>query len=184
MYDSSPGLKKHPAVVFRCCEVGAAWTCSQGVSSLGIRHQMGKEAKNLAGGGCFVIFQKCASTKKNKSSLTNKLFNFCSCGFYLKRNKKSWNKISWITGWCSTPNQLLICSSFSREDCHPWLICSSLSTSQWKKKQMKAKNNNFKFYSRKLHEELPELTIGHGWNKKSSTWLNYIMATLRSPAKS
>ena len=36
----------------------------------------------------------------------------------------------WSSGWCSTPNQLLICSSFSREDCHPWLICSSLSTSQ------------------------------------------------------
>ncbi len=34
------------------------------------------------------------------------------------------------SGWCSTPNQLLICSSFSRENGHPLLICSSLSTSQ------------------------------------------------------
>ena len=35
------------------------------------------------------------------------------------------------TGWCSTPNQLLICSSFSRENGHPLLICSSLSTAQY-----------------------------------------------------
>ena len=39
---------------------------------------------------------------------------------------------SWTgkAGWCSTPNQLLICSSFSRENGHPLLICSSLSTAQ------------------------------------------------------
>ena len=35
-----------------------------------------------------------------------------------------------LTGLCSTPNQLLICSSFSRENSHPLLICSSSSTSQ------------------------------------------------------
>ena len=35
-----------------------------------------------------------------------------------------------ITGWCSTPTLLLICSPFSRENGHPLLICSSLSTSQ------------------------------------------------------
>ena len=35
-------------------------------------------------------------------------------------------------GWCSTPNQLLICSSFSRENGYPLLICSSLSTAQLK----------------------------------------------------
>ena len=29
------------------------------------------------------------------------------------------------TGWCSTPTQLLICSSFNRENGHPLLICSS-----------------------------------------------------------
>ena len=33
-------------------------------------------------------------------------------------------------GWCSTPTQLLICSSFNRENGHPLLICSSLSTAQ------------------------------------------------------
>ena len=33
-------------------------------------------------------------------------------------------------GWCSTPTQLLICSSFSRENCHLLLICSSLSAAQ------------------------------------------------------
>ena len=34
------------------------------------------------------------------------------------------------TGWCSTPTLLLICSSFSRENGHPLLIYSSLSTAQ------------------------------------------------------
>ena len=34
-----------------------------------------------------------------------------------------------IAGWCSTQYQLLVCSSFSRENGHPLLICSSLSTS-------------------------------------------------------
>ena len=37
-----------------------------------------------------------------------------------------------ITGWCSTPTLLLICSSFSRENGHLFLICSSLSTAQIK----------------------------------------------------
>ena len=36
----------------------------------------------------------------------------------------------WKTGKCLTPTQLLICSSFSRENGHLLLICSSLSTSE------------------------------------------------------
>ena len=39
-------------------------------------------------------------------------------------------KVWGTTGWCSTPTLLLICSSFSRENGHPLLICSSLSTAQ------------------------------------------------------
>ena len=35
-----------------------------------------------------------------------------------------------LSGWCSTPTLLLICSSFSRENGYPFLICSSLSTAQ------------------------------------------------------
>ena len=35
-----------------------------------------------------------------------------------------------LTGWCSTPTLLLICSSFSKENGYPFLICSSLSTAQ------------------------------------------------------
>ncbi len=35
-----------------------------------------------------------------------------------------------LTGWCLTPTLLLICSSFSRENGYPLLICSSLSTAQ------------------------------------------------------
>ena len=35
-----------------------------------------------------------------------------------------------LAGKCSTPTQLLICSSFSRENGHLLLICSSLSTTQ------------------------------------------------------
>ena len=34
------------------------------------------------------------------------------------------------SGWCLTPTLLLICSSFSRENGHIFLICSSLSTAQ------------------------------------------------------
>ena len=42
-----------------------------------------------------------------------------------------WTFFGWIsTGWCSTPTLLLICSSFSRENGYPMLICSSLSAAQ------------------------------------------------------
>ena len=47
------------------------------------------------------------------------------------RKSPYWKKH--VTGWCSTPTLLLICSSFSRENGHPLLICSSLSTAQVKK---------------------------------------------------
>ena len=40
------------------------------------------------------------------------------------------DRIPLLTGKCLTPTQLLICSSFSRENGHLLLICSSLSTSQ------------------------------------------------------
>ena len=36
-----------------------------------------------------------------------------------------------FSGWCSTPTQVLICSSFNRENGHPLLICSSLSRAQF-----------------------------------------------------
>ena len=45
------------------------------------------------------------------------------------------------TGKCLTPTQLLICSSFSRENCYLLLICSSLSTSQWGDSCMHHLNN-------------------------------------------
>ena len=35
-----------------------------------------------------------------------------------------------LSGWCLTPTLLLICSSFSKENGHIFLICSSLSTAQ------------------------------------------------------
>ena len=44
------------------------------------------------------------------------------------------------SGWCSTPTYLLICSSFSRENGHPLLICSSLSTNQIWKSLQRGKN--------------------------------------------
>ena len=56
-----------------------------------------------------------------------------------RMSKMSCNSWGWLeyleswkrsAGWCSTPTQLLICSSFSRENGHPLLICSSLSTAQ------------------------------------------------------
>ena len=40
-------------------------------------------------------------------------------------------KIRRLSGKCLTPTQLLICSSFSRENGHVLLVCSSLSTSQY-----------------------------------------------------
>ena len=50
----------------------------------------------------------------------------------VEKNKSSWiiapNKN--IAGWRSTPTLLLICSSFSRENGHSLLICSSLSTAR------------------------------------------------------
>ncbi len=49
-----------------------------------------------------------------------------------KKQKVSIFKKKNITGWCLTPTLLLICSSFSRENCHLLLICSSLSTAQIK----------------------------------------------------
>ena len=51
------------------------------------------------------------------------------------------------TGWCSNPNQLLICSLFSRENGHRLLICSSLSTAQI-----------IRFILRRFHSER-----GHRW---------------------
>ena len=43
----------------------------------------------------------------------------------------SWRKPQkYWSVWCSTPNRLLICSSFSRKNGHPSLICSLLCTTQ------------------------------------------------------
>ena len=47
------------------------------------------------------------------------------------------------TGWCSTPNQLLICSSFSKKNGNPLLICSSLSTNQSIIKSVRLCNPHF-----------------------------------------
>ncbi len=51
------------------------------------------------------------------------------CSFLQKETSKQHQS---ITGWCLTPTLLLICSSFSRENGYPLLICSSLSTAQLK----------------------------------------------------
>ena len=49
------------------------------------------------------------------------------------------------TGKCLTPTQLLICSSFSRENGHFLLICSSLSTSQNKSKSFRIQYTMFSY---------------------------------------
>ncbi len=66
------------------------------------------------------------------------------------------------TGKCLTPTQLLICSSFSRENGYLLLICSSLSTSQ---KIQVEKNTHIMLPSGKL-------TVDHG--EKSSSFLETI----------
>ena len=49
---------------------------------------------------------------------------------YRIKHQKKTTCFAWIPGWCSTPTLLLICSSFSMENGHSLLICSSLSTAQ------------------------------------------------------
>ena len=49
-----------------------------------------------------------------------------------------------LSGWCSTPTLLLICSSLSRENGYPLLIFSSLSTAQlWRIPRHPQKGVNF-----------------------------------------
>ncbi len=63
----------------------------------------------------------------------------CLVGIPIKGNNNpscGWTRITVesLTGWCSTLSLLLICSSFSGENGHPLLICSSLSTTQLRNK--------------------------------------------------
>ena len=52
-------------------------------------------------------------------------------GVYPQKRTRIPNKKNfYLAAWCLTPNQLLMCLSFSRENGHPLFICSSLSTSQ------------------------------------------------------
>ncbi len=53
-----------------------------------------------------------------------------------------------LAGKCLTPTQLLICSSFSRENGHVLLVCSSLSTSQL---GLGNPTNKPSFATRRLH---------------------------------
>ena len=78
------------------------------------------------------------------------------------------------TGKCLTPTQLLICSSFSRENGHLLLICSSLSTSQRKKLHL-AILRLWPFLGWWVH-----VTIFNGWNgdlkrlgMKRSLWVTW-----------
>ena len=68
--------------------------------------------------------QKFSLNKKHIMESTNPRWKFW------KLPPKKYQKAWVVTGKCLTPTQLLICSSFSRENGHPLLICSSLSTSQ------------------------------------------------------
>ena len=66
----------------------------------------------------------------SNSFLHRFVFFFCR-GWYWK-----------VTGKCLTPTLLLICSSFSRENGYPLLICSSLSTAQFFLSRVVLKNKH------------------------------------------
>ena len=58
---------------------------------------------------------------------------FMTPRFRASKQVATWHPMTsqgFLAGKCLTPTQLLICSSFSRENGHLLLICSSLSTSQ------------------------------------------------------
>ena len=98
---------------------GVKWPF-QGLSDLHLGHQKGhlEEADGLK--SCLALL-----------FLMSRLWIFLP---FNRRYRKVWKftlpKKLRLSGWCSTPNQLLICSSFSRKNGNPLLICSSLSTNQ------------------------------------------------------
>ena len=75
-----------------------------------------------------------------------------------------------LPGWCSTPPQLLICSSFNRENGHPLLICSSLSTAQfqitWKTRKKQPRDDP---------EKITENTILLGENHPVFDWNLFLL---------
>ena len=77
----------------------------------------------------FLVPKKSRKQKESKS----RSYFFFTKHFWIFRDFSFLNypeKNKYSTGWCSTPTLLLICSSFSRENGYPLLICSSLSTPQ------------------------------------------------------
>ena len=95
--------------------------------------RVGADHRVLNGAIHFVTLMNGGKVKRSRRpALTNMRVhtlkrNFLRMNGPPQKNVFFWNK---ITGWCSTPTQLLICSSFNRENGHPLLICSSLSTAQ------------------------------------------------------
>ena len=80
---------------------------------------------------------KVAKKKKQKKHMPAYSMGWWTCLFTQKNtcvysilSKDQQKSVSSKTGKCLTPSQLLICSSFSRENGYLLLICSSLSTSQ------------------------------------------------------
>ena len=112
-------LTKPPFGV-RSCEVAIIWPDQYGDSLQGFQKNQSLRilvaTKSCDRGSCFtsVFFQVCCVVFTKPSNYKKYLFSF-------------WYE---VTGWCSTLSLLLICSSFSGENGHPLLICSSLSTTQ------------------------------------------------------
>ncbi len=73
-----------------------------------------------------------------------------------------------FTGWCLTPTLLLICSSFSRENGHIFLICSSLSTAQFKNSF--PKNPALQVTTDQLIKASPQTTWRIRWDPRTDTW--------------
>ena len=90
---------------------------------------------------------------------------------------------SLVTGWCLTPTLLLICSSFSRENGHIFLICSSRSG--WELENQKSEGRIFHWTIAEMSHPMHVLHPWKGaWNPHKcqcqqeisplSGWWNYL----------
>ncbi len=103
----------------------------------------------------------------------NSRFKICSCTGYREvheniafiSTKSLWASVYlvdvFVSGWCSTPSQFLMCSLFSKKNGHLLLICSSLSTSQLyaMNKTSRLTNQDVKRISRDALEMFPQWSL-------------------------
>ena len=103
------------------------------------------------------------------------LFSIMFCRKGTINRKVSTGKPS--TGKCSTPSPLLICSSFSKENCNLLLICSSLSTSQSNISVearllplRRSREGSCQRWEIDPPEDSKDLGSGDNWQKEKGSW--------------